>query len=570
MKKIQCRVDSSLRAHCRGAAFGLLLLSESLSASAAPVLEVAAVRPASSPSKTAFDADAQAELDSYVQNALGTFDVPGAAVAVIQGGKLVYEGAFGVRGEGHSAPVDSETLFMIGSVTKSMTATTLATLVDDGLVAWDALVQKYLPTFELSVPAYSEQLTLRQLLSHQSGVSRYDVALFLYSDRPRQLIDDAASFPVYAAPGESFEYQNQMYALAGFVASRAAGASYTNASLDTTYERLLRERLFEALGMSKSTLDFEQAMRSADHAWPNEYDPRSGTVTAVQPSYERFTSSIPAAGAVWSNLEEMTLYALMQISGGRNRAGRHVVSEAALAETHTPMIAIPEGAYGLGWFILQGPDGTLIEHSGGTAGFGCDVVLSPDHDWGVVVLTNRASSEYFLAAVERYAIEILFGLDRSPDSDLTAAELALETQLSAIVELTNPATAADVANYVGAYERDVQIFRRGADVIVQTTLGELVARPVAGYPGAFLVVGNTGTGGVAQFTSDSAGQVTVTIGLLDDENGTPSILEPVTLHKLPKRSAWPHGFSENPPADWLRAVRYLRDFGVRPRANALH
>jgi CubicO group peptidase (beta-lactamase class C family) len=112
----------------------------------------------------------QSELDSYVQSALVAFDVPAAAVAVLKDGKVAYRGAFGVRGARRTTPVDTRTLFMVGSITKSMTSTMVATLVDDKIVGWDAPVAPLLPTFALAQPEYESSVTLRHLLSHQSAV----------------------------------------------------------------------------------------------------------------------------------------------------------------------------------------------------------------------------------------------------------------------------------------------------------------------------------------------------------------------------------------------------------------
>jgi CubicO group peptidase (beta-lactamase class C family) len=541
---------------CLACAFAM---STSAEATAAPAdADIAAPKLAG----TALDEELSAELDSYVQSALGDFEVPGAAVALLQNGAVVYRGAFGVRGERHPGPVNPRTLFMIGSVTKSMTATMIATLVDDGVLQWDAPVRQYLPSFALSVPEYSERVTLRQLLSHQSGVSRHDMELFLDEERPLALIRDIATMPVHSAPGQSFEYQNQAFTLSGFMAARAAGADYGSASLYATYERLMQRRVFDAVGMPQTTIDFERAMRSSNHAWPNEYSPLSASVTAVEPSFERFATTVAPSGAVWSNLDEMTNYALMQLSEGQNRFGRRVVSEAALEETHTQMTPGADGGYGLGWGVAETPSGTIIEHAGGTAGFGCDVLLAPDADFGVIVLTNRASSTHFVQAVETYALQVLFGAPRSDDSELLAAELAGRAQLADLVALTAPANASDARTYLGDYERDVSVLLRGPELVIKTGLGELQARPAPSFPGAYLVVGNVLAGSVALFSSDESGQPVLTIGIPDTSSGDVNLLQPVTLEKRSHHVRRPHiGF--DPRREWRRAMQHFRERGLR-------
>jgi len=514
-------------------------------------------------------AELRAELDSYIQSAALAFNVPGAAVAVLVDGKVAYRSAFGVRGARQTTPVDARTLFMIGSITKSMTSTLTATLVDDRLIAWDAPVQKLLPTFALAQPEYENRVTLRHLLSHRSGLSRSDVSLFVGPERPLELIEEVGTIPLHSPPGQRYEYQNQAYSLAGFAAARAAGARNTNTSLYREYERLMQQRVFEPVGMRRSTLDFDRAMRSDNHALPNEYSALSGNVDSVQPEFERFATSVAPAGGVWSNIEDMSRYALLHLSKGRNIWGQRVVSEAALEETHTPMVALEGSSYGLGWVVIDSALGRIVTHDGGTAGFGSDLVLLPEQGFGIVVLTNRASSFPFVQAVERYTLELLLGRERTPDSDLLAIELALRANLSALLAVTAPVESTDVSGLLGSYARNVTFLRRGPDLVLKNEFGELILRKVAGYEGAFLVVGNTLRSAVALFTSDEAGNLSVTLGLPAGEGDDLHLEQPVTLPKVqrPSRPHRPPHWTRDPAAEWRGAVRYLRNCGVKPAAS---
>jgi CubicO group peptidase (beta-lactamase class C family) len=414
---------------------------------------------------------------------------------------------------------------------------------------------------------------LRHLLSHQSGLLRSDIALFFGEEPPLGLIDEVGEIPMYAAPGTSFQYQNQAYSLAGFVAARAAGARYTNRSLSRSFERLMQERVFEPVGMRRTTLDFERALRSGDHAWPNEYSALSAEMEAVQVGFERFATTIAPAGGVWSNIDDMARYALLHLSKGINLRGQRVVSEANLEETHTPQVPAFRGSYGLGWIVGDSPLGRVVTHSGGTAGFGADLLLVPEQGFGVVVLTNRASSFAFVQAVERYVVEVLLGLDRAPDDDLLAVEQAQRDELAALMAATAEVTPADVADFLGLYEERVRFDRRGPDLILRNEFGELTLRALPGYPGAFLVVGNVLGGAVAQFSTDADGSVAVTVGLPAIEGEEVQLLQPITLAKLqrgPHRHS-PQRSTADPRGEWQRTVRYLRDCGVKPpRRRALH
>lgn len=162
-------------------------------------------------------------------------------------------------------------------------------------------------------------------------------------------------------PGDSFHYQNQAFTLGSFVAARAAGAPYSNQDLPIHYERLMRERLFDAVPMPHTTFSFTKAMQSRNHAWPSQHSAVAGQVTAVQPKLERFLTQVEAAGGVWSNLEDMAQYALLHVNEGINHANESVVSRAALEETHTVSAVLGTNfGYGLGWVVDETSGAKII------------------------------------------------------------------------------------------------------------------------------------------------------------------------------------------------------------------
>ncbi|MBC8172134.1 MAG: beta-lactamase family protein, partial [Anaerolineae bacterium] len=206
-----------------------------------------------------FDATLSADLEAYVTEALVDFNVPGAAVAIVQNGEVVYTNGFGMR-ELEGEPVDADTLFMIGSQTKSMTTLVLASLVDDEVFAWDTPVIEVLPSFALADPAITPQIRIRDLVNNSSGVARYDLPLALKNQTAQELIESLSTIPLVSPYGEKFNYSNQMFAAAGYIAALANGADYDSASLYDGYVQLMQERIFDPLGMTRSTLDFEAAL----------------------------------------------------------------------------------------------------------------------------------------------------------------------------------------------------------------------------------------------------------------------------------------------------------------------
>ena len=467
---------------------------------------------------TALDDELAAELDSYLENALAEFEVPGAAVGVIVDGQVAYLRGLGVLGVDDPRPVNTSTRFMIGSVTKSMTATMIATLVDEGRLDWDVPIGELLPGFALSEPEAGAQVTLRHVLSHLSGVPRYDVDLLLEDFGVQGLIEEMSTVGLIGAPGEGWDYNNQIFALGGFAATRAVGTPFRDRAMATAFGRLMHQRLFDALGMPRSTLKFAQAIRGMNHALPHAYDPRVGAVAPVALGFERLVTQIAPAGAAWSTIEDMGRYVAMQINEGVGPEGQQVVSEEALLQTHTAQIALAEGVgYGLGWVVLERPEGTLITHDGGTLGFGCEVVMDPAQDWGIVVLTNSISSFGFVSAVERYASELFLGAPHQGDDDLLAATQADRAATDGVWAMTVPVDAAMAARVAGAYERDIRLVRKHGQLFLQTAFGEVELRGIDGLPGVLFSVDNALFGVALMVAQSESGQLSLEIGLPDPE-----------------------------------------------------
>jgi len=325
-----------------------------------------------------------AGLDETIAQALADFRAPGLAIAVVRGGEVVYARGFGVRDLERELPVTADTLFAIGSTTKAMTATVLGTLVDEGKVAWDEPVRTYLPWFRLSDPVLSERLTVRDLLTHRSGLPRHD--LVWYNDNEssrRELVARLAHLDRTADLREKFQYNNLMYLTAGYLAGEVAG---------TSWEELVRERLLRPLGMERTTFSIRDSERDPDHAVP--YDVKEGGRVVRIPF--RPLDVIGPAGAVNSSAHEMARWLLLNLGGGQV-GGHRLVQAATLAAIHTPQMTtgappsrrevVPVG-YGLGWGIDVYRGHRRVQHGGGIDGFITMVTLLPDDDLGIVSFVN--------------------------------------------------------------------------------------------------------------------------------------------------------------------------------------
>ena len=308
-----------------------------------------------------FTAQRQAELAAYVAAMLAKTGVPGAAIAVVQDGQVVYQGGFGVRELGQTAPVTPDTLMMIGSVTKSMTATMAATVVDDGLLTWDTPVVALLPEFAVADAELTQRLTVRNAFCACTGLPARDAEFVFASDAltPEGMIASVADFPLTADPGEEFQYSNQMFAIGGYAATAAAAG--TADDLYDDYVAAMQQRLLDPMAMPRSTFSLADVLASGDYAGSHGLTLDGGYAPVPLPDEDSFVRAVAPAGALWSSVAEMARYLQTELAGGVAPNGVRVVSPANLDVTWEQQVGIPADpsfpaeltdmaqGYALGW-----------------------------------------------------------------------------------------------------------------------------------------------------------------------------------------------------------------------------
>jgi CubicO group peptidase (beta-lactamase class C family) len=347
------------------------------------------------------------ELDAFIEQARTTLGVPGAAVAVVAGGKVVYEKGFGARAMGASEPVTPSTLFMMGSITKSMTTMMEATLVDAGKLSWDTPVTKLLPSFALGDGDTTSRLVLWHTACACTGMPRRDLELvFEYAHfTPEQRIASMRTMTPTTAFGETFQYSNLMVAAGGYAAAHAFDPKR---SYNDAYDAAMRATVFGPVGMKSTTFDFAAAKR-ADHAMPHA-ESIDGTVHPIPLSEEDFVTPLRPAGASWSNLRDMERYVLTEMAKGVTPEGKRVVSEANLLERRKPRVRVGDlASYGLGLGVGTFRDLPVVEHNGGTFGFTTMMFILPEQNVAILSLTNTSGEGGTLnAVVQRKIVEALF------------------------------------------------------------------------------------------------------------------------------------------------------------------
>ncbi|MBN2472031.1 MAG: beta-lactamase family protein [Anaerolineae bacterium] len=362
-----------------------------------------------------------AELEAYIVQMLADYGTPGAAVAIVRDGEVVYTGGFGVRNPAGD-PVTPDTYMMIGSTTKTMTTLLMAQMVDAGLMDWDTPVTEILPTFRVADPDVTEAITVENLVCACTGVPRRDLEVLFNSNEwtAQSMIESLGDYEFFTDFGEAFQYSNQMVAAGGYIAALAGGAEY-GASLYDDYVALMEEQIFAPVGMERTTFSFEEVLASDDYAVPYFINLSMETYPIDFSIEEVFLIPITPAGAAWSTINDMAQYLIMQMNGGVTADGTRIVSAENLAHTQQPQIAVTADAdYGLGWIIMEYKGQPMLTHAGNTIGFTSEFAFLPEAGIGVAVLTNQRASVVNTAVLYR-VLELVFDQPQEMDEQLAFA-----------------------------------------------------------------------------------------------------------------------------------------------------
>ena len=318
-----------------------------------------------------------AAIDAYVEAEMRAARVPGLALGIVHGDRIVHLRAFGVA-DPSGRPVTPQTPFVIGSLSKSITALAVMQLVAEGRVDLDAPVHRYLPWFRLADAEVSARITARHLLHHASGIPAGPGLRSMLGDGDVDLAERVAGFADVVPrrePGVAFEYSNANYLVLGALVEAVAGEPYA---------AVVRARIFEPLGMR--------------HAFA---DPAAAVAAGLATGYRYwFGFPLPAdlpfprdavpAGFLMASAEDMARYLIAHLGGG-TLGGGTVLGVDGFAELHRPAIPVADGVdYAMGWDVGRRGGVPTLAHDGATPAFFASAVLRRDEPWGVVVLSNAS------------------------------------------------------------------------------------------------------------------------------------------------------------------------------------
>lgn len=331
-------------------------------------------------------------IDAAVERTMTEFGVPGMTVSVVHQGEVVYAKGHGIRETGNRDAVDEDTLFQIASVSKAFTSAALAILADEGKLDWDDPVIDYLPEFRMHDPWVTREFTVRDLLTHRSGlpIGAGDLLLFPLGNATR---DDIIRALRHLEPSSSFRsefaYDNLLYIVAGEVVARVAG---------TSFEEFLEQRLLFPLGMNDCRATLERAADNTNRATPHlDVDGELRTTVSLE------VPTAAAAGGINCSARSMAKWGSFVLAKGVNGDGERIISEAQFAQLLKPVTLLPGSsyytkhsgahlsAYALGWGVSTFYGEPLLSHGGGLWGMTSFIVVLPEQDLAVFVSNNLLS-----------------------------------------------------------------------------------------------------------------------------------------------------------------------------------
>ncbi|NML63727.1 serine hydrolase [Hymenobacter sp. RP-2-7] len=447
------------------------------------------------PAASAAQMSSSSQIDSLVGRAMRTFDVPGLGLAIVQNGHVVLAQGYGVRVAGTRQAVDAHTLFAIASNSKAFTAAALGILVDEGKLRWDDKVIDHLPEFRMYDPWVTADCTVRDLLTHRSGLAPQAGDLMRWPDSAAFTIPDVIHNLRYLKPVAPFRsryaYDNILYLVAGELVARVSGLSWDD---------FIEQRILAPLQMRASRAAYARInLKKNPNVVQGHYEV-GGHPQAIATS----TAELDAgAGGIYSSAADMSRWTLAQLAAGQYGAGQRLFSAAVAQEMWTPQIPIPAspngvyhthfGAYGLGWFLVDEGGYQVVSHTGQDEGQLSEITLLPELGVGIVVLTNQEGGGAVRAVTDQL-VDGYLGLRGTNRVQYWADRVKARSQASDTVAAAvwhevarHPAPLANAQVYVGTYRDswlgEVTISQRGAGLWFQAAKSPQLRGPLQPYRG---------------------------------------------------------------------------------------
>lgn len=341
--------------------------------------------------KKALSLPANPHLTSLLENYEHTIEalmkrtgIPGSAVVIVKDSSIIYIKGFGVKRTGTADSIDCNTVFRIGSVSKCFASVLTGIMVHEGALSWNDPVIQYLPDFALKSEENTELLNIMHVLSHTTGLPYHTYTNFIEEGVDLQrMLYQLRQIKLHSKPGKLYSYQNVAYSLIGEVLQSAAGK---------TYQELMREKVFDPLGMKNASLTYDDIIRNGNVAQPHLFRKRRWRPIPIS---DKYYNAAPAGG-VNASITDMAHW-LIALLGNR----QDVVTSQTLTKIFTPVVdarsknrsyrkvgPIEDTFYALGWRVLSYPNDTIIYHGGYVNGYRSEVAIDLNENIGICILAN--------------------------------------------------------------------------------------------------------------------------------------------------------------------------------------
>ena len=351
------------------------------------------------------------ELDNFIQeihtlasDMFAESKSPGAAIAIVKNGRIVYEKGFGVKKVNTNDSIDIHTTFRIASVSKTFTGVLASKMVAQKKISWEDKVQDYYPAFNLQNPDYADCMEIKHILSQSTGLIQHAYTNYIEEGKDlNTMIDALSDVKLLAEPGQLFSYQNVAYGVIEPVLEGATGYDFGS---------LMKKEIFGPLKMSDASLDYESMLANENIAYPNF--PRRGGWSAGKISKTYY--NVPSAGGINASISDMANY-MVAMTGHRP----DIISQKMINDIFDPQISTrirwkyfsrwkdyKKSYYGLGWRIIKNNESTIAYHGGYVNGYRSQLAINTDEDIGICILTNSPTSfssklvPTFLKVIDEY------------------------------------------------------------------------------------------------------------------------------------------------------------------------
>jgi CubicO group peptidase (beta-lactamase class C family) len=395
------------------------------------------------------------DIDPVIEKILKDWNVPGCGIGVVYKDKLVFARGYGYRNLEKKLPVTPNTLFQIASNTKLFTATSVGFLVEEAKLDWDKPIKNYVPQIQFYNNELNNNVTIRDMLSHRTGISRHDL-IWYQSDFTRQELFDRIKYLEPSIPlRQGYLYNNLMYAAAGQIVEYLSGQ---------TWEEFVKSRIFAPLNMSHSIFVVEDMQKQPDFMAPY-YEKRDTNILLPAPFYTH-QEGLGPAGAIISNINDLSNWLICQMHRGKFN-GKQVIPARVIRETMQPAIptsSVPDkyfeilnSIYGMGRSTSSFKGHYMTGHTGAIGGIYSSISFMPVDSIGIIVFTNRLSQVPSLIASTLY--DRLLGLPETPWSDRNLQDYLKSKQTGRearkkpdIDRIPGTKPSHPLADYTGSYE----------------------------------------------------------------------------------------------------------------------